>query len=284
MLWKDSLKIGVEKIDEQHKTLFAQANQLASSLDYGREYQKEKAISTIVFLKEYAVTHFADEEEYQLSINDANYTEHKKLHDQFVVTVLKHEKKMLASDFAYADVCEFTGTLLAWLTYHVADVDQKIGKAAAEKSADDSYADIICECFRDVISIEIDADKDSIVKVEEHNEAFDNSVIVRHPFTHTIKGHVVFDFSVPFVHELLNKMLYSLIGISPAETEIGDFEKALLLQISTTIVENIYRRLNDRSEVNDIDISIAGTHETQPNDKISFDTGIGIVEVGLTIT
>ena len=293
MFWKDSLKIGVDNIDEQHMTLFSKVNlligclrtsRLIDGLDHTGEYQKEKIISTILFLKEYAVTHFADEEAYQISINDANYLEHKKLHEHFIATVLKHEKKMMASDFAYMDVCEFTGTLLAWLTYHVSDVDQKIGKAAEDAAPADSYADTICQCFCDVIRIEIDANKNSIVKVKDHHETFDNSVTIKHSFTHILEGYVVFDFSVSFIHKLLDKVFYSLIGISPGDTEIGEFEKALLLQISTTIIENIYRQLHvDEYELNDADLRIAGKDEPCPNEKIAFDTGIGIVEVGLSI-
>ena len=287
MFWNESLKIGVEQIDEQHKTLFSKvslligalkAGRLVDGLDYTGDYQREKIISTILFLKEYAVTHFADEEAYQVSINDANHSHHKKLHDSFIATVLKHEKKMVASDFSYMDVCEFTGTLLAWLTYHVSDVDQKIGGAAENAAAADSCADIIRDCFCDVISVETGRHKDSILRVKDHKETFDNSILFKHSFAHRIKGYVVFDYSVSFINELMR----SLMEVPPHE--IGNFEKAFLRQISTQIIESVYERLGvEEYELNDADIYIAKKDEARPDERIAFDTGIGIVEVGFTV-
>ncbi|MCL1807554.1 MAG: hypothetical protein FWG31_07625 [Oscillospiraceae bacterium] len=284
MFWRDSLKIGVERIDEQHEMLFSKVHELAIDLIHTGEYKREKIISTILFLKEYAVIHFADEEAYQISINDKNYKQHKQLHENFIATVLKHEAIMAASDFAQKDVSKFAGTLLAWLTYHVSDVDQKIGKIAEDAEGTDSHADIICGCFCDVIGVEID-NKGAIAKIKEHDETFDNSIKIKHSFTHVVEGTVIFDFSISFVRELLNKLFYSIIGISPNEAEIDDFEKSLLLQIATTIIENIYRRLHvDEYEFSDAEVFIAEADEAKPNERIAFDTGIGIVEVGFTIT
>ncbi|MCL2634199.1 MAG: hemerythrin family protein [Oscillospiraceae bacterium] len=125
-MWKDSFCIGVEVIDRQHKELFDKTEELLSEVRNNGMKYKDKCISTILFLKDYAVKHFADEEAYQISINYKDYDAHKKLHDKFVQTVLKHEKKMEASNFAESDVREFVDALVAWLLYHVVDADKKI--------------------------------------------------------------------------------------------------------------------------------------------------------------
>ena len=279
-MWNDSLKIGVENIDRQHETLFAKVDELIDEmidLNNG-ECQRDKIISTILFLKDYAVTHFADEEAYQLSISDPRYEKHKKQHESFIATVLKHEAKLVASDFAHNDVSKFTSTLLAWLIHHVSDVDQKIGKAV-EDAGEAGHADIIRECFCNVIGNMIDADKDSIVKVREHNESFDGAITVRHTFTHVIEGCAVFDFSVPFIKALIR----SVSNMTP--DEIGDFEKTFVLQTSTMAIEDIYRRLDvDEYAINDVEISVVGKEEPRPDERTAFDTGSGIVEIGLAIT
>ncbi|MCL1904456.1 MAG: hypothetical protein FWF94_08600 [Oscillospiraceae bacterium] len=284
-MWNDSLRIGVDKIDEQHKTLFLKVGHLIDDIIDTGEYQKEKIISTILFLKEYAVTHFADEEAYQISINDKNYLKHKKMHENFVATVLRHEKKMVESDFAYKDVSKFAGTLLAWLTYHVSDVDQKIGKATADDIDDsENYADIICDCFCDMISNITNINKDAIVKVDEHDEVFNDSITIKHSFTHIIKGYVVFYYSFSFI----NKLIYGLIDTPHEENEIGSFEENFLLQISTMAVENVYRRLYvDEYEVDEAEISVIPNDEkakTIPQKIVAFDTELGIVEVGFSVT
>jgi hemerythrin len=252
-------------------------NQLIDDIVQKGDYQREKIISTIMFLKEYAVTHFKDEEEYQLSINDPNYTEHKKMHDDFITTVLKHERNMINSDFAHKDVSKFTGTLFAWLIYHVSDTDQKIGKTAGEPPENNDYKEIICECFCDVLSNMIETDKTAIKKVVQHSENFDGSIAVRHTFKRLIDGYVIFDYSVAFI----NKMMYFLTEISPDENEIDDFEKTFLLQISTMTIENVCRRLHiDEHTLNESDIFVAEKSDSPVKEKIAFDTGLGIVEVG----
>ena len=128
-MWNESFRIGVENIDRQHKELFKKTEELLievrnESVEYAD--RKEKCISTILFLKDYAVKHFADEEAYQISINYKDFDAHKKLHEKFVETVLQHEKKLTESDFAKTDVSEFAEMLVAWLLYHVVDADKKI--------------------------------------------------------------------------------------------------------------------------------------------------------------
>ncbi|MCL1865937.1 MAG: hemerythrin family protein, partial [Oscillospiraceae bacterium] len=275
--------IGVKKIDEQHERLFSKVNEPIYDILKGGDYQKEKNISTVLFLKEYAVTHFADEEEYQLSIDDPNYPIHKKMHEDFIATVLKHESNMVASDFAHKDVSKFTGTLFAWLIYHVSDVDQKIGKVGEDSVVSDGHSDIICECFRHVISNVINVNEESITKIGEHNESFDGSITVKHSFAHVLKGYIVFKYSVSFINELIR----FLTGIIPEENIIDDFEKTFLLQISTTTVENIYRRLFvDKYELNELEVFITdknNDYDQPPTETIALDTKIGIAEVGFTI-
>ena len=283
-MWNDSLKIGVDNIDEQHEMLFSKVNNLVDDIVNTGEYQKEKVISTILFLKEYAVTHFADEEVYQVMVHDANYIEHKKMHDNFIKTVLKHEKKMVESDFAHNDVSKFAGTLLAWLKYHVSDIDQKIGKDVELITKKDNHTDIICECFCDMINSMADVEKDSVVRVKEHNERFNRSITIKHSFTHEINGYVVFDYSLPF----MNKLIYGLVDVPHDDGEngeIGSFEKTFLLQISTMVIENVYRHLYvNEYEVDEAEIFIIEKDQSYPDERVAFDTGLGIVEIGFSIT
>ncbi|MCL1789199.1 MAG: hypothetical protein FWG33_02475, partial [Oscillospiraceae bacterium] len=156
-----------------------------------------------------------------------------------------------------------------------------IRKTTEDITMTNNHADIICDCFCDMISNITNVDKDSIIKAKEHNKTSNNFITIKHTFTHIIKGYVIFNFSFPFI----NKLIYGLVDIPHKENKIGDFEETFLLQISTMAVENVYRNLYvDEYEVHEAEIFITDESEANPKEKISFDTGIGVVEVGFSIT
>jgi len=131
-MWKEKFRIGVSCIDLQHQELFAKTGELLREVNDSVDKHRDTCISTILFLKGYAVKHFADEEKYQKSIRYVNFDEHKKQHEKFIRTVLDHEQKMLAADFDAKSVKAFTGMLVTWLVYHVTDSDQKVGQYKPE--------------------------------------------------------------------------------------------------------------------------------------------------------
>ena len=76
MGWTPALSVGVEMIDEQHKTWFDKAEKL---FEAGRNRQAKEYIGELLeFLDSYTKKHFADEEEYMLSINYPGYEAQKK--------------------------------------------------------------------------------------------------------------------------------------------------------------------------------------------------------------
>lgn len=126
-MWKQSYELGVEKLDEQHRNLFAIFDRLYAyidSLDPGqlaRDYA-----DAIEFLKRYVVEHFADEEEYQQSICYPGYELHHAEHESFKQTVAEYERLLMVTNYQYKIVKAFTGKLAAWLVFHVAGSDQRI--------------------------------------------------------------------------------------------------------------------------------------------------------------
>ena len=125
-MWKEQFSIGVDHIDEQHKSLFAKTVELTNLVKDGVEKNRAAIIDIIVFLKGYALEHFRAEEAYQKSIGYAGFEEHQSQHKAFIKTVLKHERSLTESGFAEAEVQNFTKTLTEWLSFHVANSDQKI--------------------------------------------------------------------------------------------------------------------------------------------------------------
>lgn len=125
-MWKEEYRIGVELIDIQHRSLFAEALKLSRLIESGVEENKMQIMQTILFLKNYALNHFRDEESYQISIGYADFEMHQAQHKSFIMTLLQHEKLLKKSYFAENEVKALMDTLVSWLVFHVANSDQKI--------------------------------------------------------------------------------------------------------------------------------------------------------------
>lgn len=135
MIWKDKYNIGVPLIDEQHKELFRRVADFVQTLRSPGDWRNKvpKVNETLSFMKDYVVTHFHDEEEFQKKIGYPDITAHRKIHNDMVDYVnnvaIQYEKE------GYNEILmqQFAGKLLAWLINHVASSDQRIGAYAREK-------------------------------------------------------------------------------------------------------------------------------------------------------
>lgn len=129
-MWKESYRIGVDIVDQQHKELFEMVESLIKIVNGGKENVREESMRAVAFLKDYTVKHFSDEEAYQRSVNYVGYAQHKTVHEDFIQTVLDFERKMTETDFAENTVKQFAGILTTWLIYHVCGEDRKFTAAA----------------------------------------------------------------------------------------------------------------------------------------------------------
>lgn len=127
-LWKDEYKVGIDKIDKQHKQLFDKIEQLLEIAKSGnRNSNQQKCMEIIDFLVDYTVFHFDTEEALQRDRKYISYTQHIKIHMDFKNTVQAY-KEQLSKDFSAKTLKSFIGTMLAWLVNHVCVCDRKILK------------------------------------------------------------------------------------------------------------------------------------------------------------
>ncbi len=76
MRWSSDLEIGIPLLDEQHKTWFERAEQL---FEAGKQRRAKEVIGELLeFLDQYTKKHFAQEEQYMLSIGYPGYEAQKK--------------------------------------------------------------------------------------------------------------------------------------------------------------------------------------------------------------
>jgi hemerythrin len=117
--WTEDLATGVDRIDEQHRELYAQVAALHQAMRGG---QLGRVPAIVEFLQRYALEHFATEEREMAAAAYPDLAEHRRLHQQFVGEFLRH-KALLASGIAPSAVVALSQWLTDWLRDHVRRVD-----------------------------------------------------------------------------------------------------------------------------------------------------------------
>lgn len=135
MLWKDRYNLGVAAIDKQHQELFKRVSDFLEVLRSSNTWEErvDKVNETLNFMKDYVVTHFRDEEAYQLEIGYPEYDSHKQIHMDMVKYVAQFAKEYEQKGYDEKLIQQFAGKLLAWLIHHVAAEDQKIAVYAKKR-------------------------------------------------------------------------------------------------------------------------------------------------------
>lgn len=134
-MWKDKYKIGVEAIDQQHEELFRRVSNFNQTIrnEVNWEAKLDKVKETMLFMKDYVIVHFNDEEAYQEQIGYPQIEEHKDAHAKFKQGIDNYVKIFEEEGFTEEKIQEFGGKLMAWLIMHVGNMDQKIGEYVKSK-------------------------------------------------------------------------------------------------------------------------------------------------------
>ncbi|NLV91110.1 MAG: hemerythrin family protein [Firmicutes bacterium] len=129
MMWKEKYRVGVDLIDHQHYELFSRVSQFLQAMQEEGDWDSklDEVKRTMVFMQNYVVEHFTDEERYQREISYPGYEAHKKAHDDFKATVGEYAKSFESEGYTQELVQEFGAKLMTWLIMHVAAADQRIG-------------------------------------------------------------------------------------------------------------------------------------------------------------
>ena len=124
--WRDSLAIGVEVIDNQHKELLLHFDRLLNACQEGKGIEELKSLMT--FLEEYVHTHFKDEEAIQRLHRYPGYEAHRAEHLFFIEQINKLKAETQKEGVSTHHVVETNNMLLKWLLNHISKVDMELGK------------------------------------------------------------------------------------------------------------------------------------------------------------
>ena len=129
--WNDSLSIGIDDIDKQHKELTRRFNKFSDAVS--QRYTKEALYEFLLFLKAYAMTHFETEENLMKSVNYPEYDKHIAMHKEFLGKHFwMHEGFRLGDYGVSQEVADF---IEHWIVGHVSVEDKKIGEYMAKASS-----------------------------------------------------------------------------------------------------------------------------------------------------
>ncbi|MFW9887568.1 MAG: bacteriohemerythrin [Candidatus Thorarchaeota archaeon] len=126
IMWDESLSVGVDLIDEQHKMLIERINNLSNAV--AKSMGHTKIIETLLFMTEYTDFHFSTEERYMKELDYPAMENHLKQHEEFK-SMLNTLEEDFREDGATKVVSKSINTFLGnWLLNHIKVVDVNFGK------------------------------------------------------------------------------------------------------------------------------------------------------------
>jgi hemerythrin len=126
--WNSSLETGHKVVDEQHKEIFALVEKMLDACTKGTftsEKRKDEIEKALIFLKNYTVNHFSNEENL---MEESNYTErnaHKAQHVSFLPILAGLREKALAEDNSLTAAMDINTALVNWLIQHIMGSDKR---------------------------------------------------------------------------------------------------------------------------------------------------------------
>jgi len=119
--WSDTLSVGIEEIDAQHKVLVDLINRMHDAIHKRKGSEVVKEI--LVELADYTRIHFAVEESLMRILNYPGYDEHKLIHEELLGHVIELVEKVESGKTAIG--FELMHFLKTWLTKHIMEEDMQ---------------------------------------------------------------------------------------------------------------------------------------------------------------
>jgi hemerythrin-like metal-binding protein len=124
--WSNNLALGIPLIDQQHRELINQINELIDAIRTGKGQKKIKTV--LIFLEDYVVRHFSDEEALMQEYKYPGYPAHKSLHLKFIeaLKTLKEELRDKQDRGLYL-VFRLQTLVMDWFVNHIVKADKQYG-------------------------------------------------------------------------------------------------------------------------------------------------------------
>ncbi|HTP66936.1 MAG TPA: bacteriohemerythrin [Geobacteraceae bacterium] len=119
--WQEELATGIDAIDKQHKGIFARFAAFSEACSDGDA--KEEMVNLLLFLEDYTLNHFRDEEK---ALQEAKYPElsaQQKAHAIFAGNISELRAKVGEQEPNMPEILEMKRLLIRWLIQHIKHED-----------------------------------------------------------------------------------------------------------------------------------------------------------------
>ncbi len=125
--WHESYKIGIIRIDQQHRKLFGFLHKIYESMLKKEDHEARETLldELVAFAKE----HFAEEERYMKEYEYPGSTDHIQEH----VHIIEEINEFYKSGLVREDMKSLLDFLVGWINNHMAETDSKLGAFLSEK-------------------------------------------------------------------------------------------------------------------------------------------------------
>jgi hemerythrin len=122
--WSDNLATGNTAIDNQHKELFKRVDSLLTACH--EKKGKEEVYGMLKFLGDYVRSHFAMEEQLQMTHNYPHYSAHKAEHEGFIAELHQLESQFREAGATLSLLIQTNQTMVNWLIKHINGTDRAL--------------------------------------------------------------------------------------------------------------------------------------------------------------
>jgi|SRR5690554_5339539 hemerythrin len=133
IIWNaETMSTGFDDIDEQHKELFERLNALLDAMKDGKG--KSEIERLLGFLGDYAVRHFAHEEDCMARHRCPMASANKEAHAKFIRTFEDLSRRLVAEGPSLALVIETQQKVADWIQSHIVRVDTHLRGCALSRA------------------------------------------------------------------------------------------------------------------------------------------------------
>jgi hemerythrin len=123
IIWSDTYSVGIQLIDDQHKGLIDITNNLFNHVTGNEEEERAFFDGVVQQALDYVKNHFVTEEKCMLATKFPGYSEHKRTHDEFTLTVIKSVNE--SRNGKSPPLEKFAEFLKEWILSHIAVMDKQ---------------------------------------------------------------------------------------------------------------------------------------------------------------
>jgi len=135
-LWDQKLSVGIKEIDDRHRQLLGMLNKLRIAMTEGQG--KAEIGKMIVFLEDYVVTHFNEEEQIMEQHQYPYVNEHKQAHQVFIKELAELKEKLRVLDShgnSTTNLAVYLERRLSdWFIDHIGSKDRKLASFMSSRA------------------------------------------------------------------------------------------------------------------------------------------------------